>query len=60
MEEQEWQAVVFVMQQAPLNNMAHAQQVDHLILKVQQHAGLVQQPVPVGEDVPEQGDLFDD
>lgn len=40
MTQDDWQAVIVVMRSAPLQNMAHAEAVDKLIMKVGRH-GLV-------------------
>lgn len=40
----EWEQVVALIGSAPLKNMIHAQQVDALLQKVIQHAGLLPPP----------------
>ena len=42
----EWNLVIATMGAAPLNNMVHAQQVDQLIAKVMDHAGLKAKVTP--------------
>lgn len=40
MDRKDWEAVIATMRNAPLQNMAHAEAVDKLIIKVGKHAGL--------------------
>lgn len=44
MDRNDWLAVIAHMRKAPLANMAHAEAVDKLIVKVGQHAGLDVEP----------------
>ncbi len=52
MERNDWENVIRVMRSAPLNNMAHAEAVDKLIIKVGEHAGLNEPPKPPAELMP--------